>query len=249
MLASASPASIDAIIKRMENLLETIDHAQGRRVKLRKAEMDLNPQMGKIRDAMNNILRFSTRTGRSTVDNLFGGDCMRIARIRQCLQSARFSTAMGGNETMGGNEMKATALEACQAVENVLIEMGQGSQLRAAQENIVQEVANKEEMQMAKATDDAVYATLNDLGIHPTMSMTGVLHLGELKSNKTVRSDSSSPSTSYGRKSYVSWSDQVECLDRKVELFVSEMKSLVSMLEEWPKKIEEDAANIRGLSV
>jgi len=182
-MTGTTPADIDAIIESLERHLERMHKADGDGygglVQLRKAEMDLNLQMGRVRDAMLEAVTVSKRMGRSGVDNLFGSNCMRIARIRHCLQSVQLSGAMGGNE------LKEGALQACQAVEGVLMSMGHGSRLQAAQQHVLREAARREQMQQSTAIDEQVNVMLKELGIDPVIGMSGVLHLRELKRSKS----------------------------------------------------------------
>lgn len=187
--AVSSAQDIDAIIRDMETALEGIQKAKGGMVKLRKAELNLNGAMERIRDAMLESLEASTGTDRQEVDDLFGGDCTRIARIQQCLEGARFTAAMGGEG------LKETAMKACISVIDVLNDMGRGAKLKAAQEEVLRKAAQKEEAAMNE-TIASVNATLQEFGVDVVVAAPVRAEIRRQKTmqrQKTMASDTGTP--------------------------------------------------------
>jgi len=93
-------------------------------------------------------------------------------------------------------------------------------------------------MQQSTAIDEQVNVMLKELGIDPVIGMSGVLHLRELKRSKSKSNLLSTKDD---------WQDSIDSLDQKVGLFVSEMKALASVLDEWPEKMKDDVAEIKVL--
>jgi len=122
---SLTEEAIDGILEKMQDSVMKIDELQGKMVKLRNAEVELLKQFEAARDYMNEMLKIPDR---ELLSNIFGGDCKRIAIIRQCLESAKFS------DMYAGDARRSDAMNSCETVEAVLNDLGFGDALRKALE-------------------------------------------------------------------------------------------------------------------
>lgn len=117
--------AIDGILEKMQDSVMKIDELQGKMVKLRNAEVELLKQFEAARDYMNEMVKIPDR---ELLSKIFGGDCKRIAIIRQCLESAKFS------DMYEGDARRADCMNSCETVEAVLNDLGFGDALRKALE-------------------------------------------------------------------------------------------------------------------
>jgi len=146
-----SEQAIDNILDKMQDAVIKIDELQGKMVKLRNAEVELLKQFEAGRNYMMDMLQNPTN-GREGLQNIFGGDCKRIARIRMCLETAKFS------DMYASDQRHPDCLNACESVEQVLKDLGLGWALRQALEQQKEALKarrsglNVEEMQAAVAT-------------------------------------------------------------------------------------------------
>merc|ERR1719436_2058655 len=108
---------LDKLLIKMEAAVSFVDECQGKAVKLRKAETDLLQRFEDARDFMMKVLQMKD-PGREALMSMFGGDCVRIARIRTCLESAKFS------DMYATDERTPQCLSACESVEKVLDDLG-----------------------------------------------------------------------------------------------------------------------------
>lgn len=123
----AGEKEIDAILDKMQNSMEQMEALQGKMVKLRNAETECLKAFEAARDIMLEMLS-KPDPGRELLQNIFGGDCVRIARIRLCLDTAKFSDGNAKDQRINGCNEAATS------VEKVLEDLGLGAALRAAME-------------------------------------------------------------------------------------------------------------------
>lgn len=117
---------IDAILERMEVAIQKVDECQGAIVKLKKAEVDLLKCFEEARDFMLQMLKNESR---ETLQNMFGGDCKRIASINGCLERAQF-----GDKGNQNDQRTDGCKKACESVEQILEDLGLGWKLRQALE-------------------------------------------------------------------------------------------------------------------
>jgi hypothetical protein len=120
-------AKIDPVIDRMEKSLEKIELYQNKKAKLPGAELDLLKQLEDARDLMNDCMK-KTANDRTQLEAVFGGDCMRIRRIRaalECLDERPLSDMNKNDQRLKG------AHNACDSVIKVLEDMGYGWLLRS----------------------------------------------------------------------------------------------------------------------
>merc|ERR1711957_249007 len=120
-------AKIDPVIDRMEKSLEKIELYQNRKAKLPGAELDLLKQLEDSRDLMLDILK-KTAKDRGDLELVFGGDCLRIRRIRATMEvlDERSLSDMNKND----QRLKGCH-DACDSVIKVLEDMGYGWLLRS----------------------------------------------------------------------------------------------------------------------
>lgn len=119
----ASAEEIDQLLKSMEASVIKIDVAQGSIVKLPKAELDFLVHVEHLRDAIADILKSGDR---DILKSIFGGDCVRTARLSTTLSAVRLSE-------MNANDQRLhTCQNSCQAVVDVLNDMDLGFVLEQA---------------------------------------------------------------------------------------------------------------------
>lgn len=123
-----STEAIDSIVEAMEDATMKMEELQGKVVKLRNAEVACLQQFEAARDYMMELLQRPDE-GRENLQKIFGGDCIRIAQIRTCLDSAKFS------DMYKGDQRHPDCANACESVEKVLHDLGLGAALRAAMES------------------------------------------------------------------------------------------------------------------
>eukprot|EP00928_Gymnodinium_smaydae_P069318 TRINITY_DN5275_c0_g1_i1.p1 TRINITY_DN5275_c0_g1~~TRINITY_DN5275_c0_g1_i1.p1 ORF type:complete len:811 (+),score=140.84 TRINITY_DN5275_c0_g1_i1:48-2435(+) len=105
--------------------IERVKTSQGSAVRLPKAELELLGHIEVARDLM--LQALVNQAGRAELQEVFGGDCSRIARLRAICEDVEFS------EMNQGDQRVPTCLRACESVEKVLVESGDGVALRRAQ--------------------------------------------------------------------------------------------------------------------
>jgi hypothetical protein len=119
--------AIDGIVGKMQDSVQKVDDLQGKMVKLRNAEVELLKSFEAARNYMLEMLQ-KPDEGREALQNIFGGDCVRIARIRLCLDSAVLSDMYASDARF------PDCRNACESVEKVLEDLGLGAALRRALE-------------------------------------------------------------------------------------------------------------------
>eukprot|EP00928_Gymnodinium_smaydae_P059595 TRINITY_DN4298_c0_g1_i1.p1 TRINITY_DN4298_c0_g1~~TRINITY_DN4298_c0_g1_i1.p1 ORF type:complete len:1017 (-),score=123.88 TRINITY_DN4298_c0_g1_i1:34-3084(-) len=151
----STPEDLDATIARMERGLESIIKARSRgsAVLLYAAEVDVLKSLEAARDVMMAALRNSRDRG--PFAQLFGGDCMRIARIRAVLNSVEFS------KVHSNDQRNSLCSNACRSVEDVLKDSGLGDALRRAQGKESDMLGQRQ----LEAALEEVGATVAELGI------------------------------------------------------------------------------------
>lgn len=121
---------IDHVIHMMLTAINKVKQAAGSFVKLPKAELDLLAQIEIARDVIMEVLK--NQYDRTLLHDIFGGDCARIVRIRAMCEGITFSQMNQGDQRL------PTCLRACESVEKVLIDLGEGEALRKAQSSIAE---------------------------------------------------------------------------------------------------------------
>jgi len=119
---------IDEIVAKMECALvfARVETARGGVVRLSKAELELFAHMETARNFMMSVLQ-SEKADRKLLSQFFGGDCIRISRIRAVLESVQVLWPNSGEPRL------RACLNACESVEQVLGDLGLGFALRLAQ--------------------------------------------------------------------------------------------------------------------
>lgn len=120
-----SPSGMDEVLNRMSAKLAKMDSSRGSTVGLPRAELELLAQIEISRDFMMDILR--KQGERQLLQDIFGGDCARIARLRVLCESVEFS------EMNAGDQRLKTCLSACESMEQVLKDLGLDESLCQAQ--------------------------------------------------------------------------------------------------------------------
>lgn len=121
-----TPEDLDKMLKDLEAALARVEANQTSRVALPKCELELLLHLGDCRDFMIDVLQ--SPGDRSALQDIFGGDCVRICRILAVLESAKFS------EMNANDQRLLTCTSACESVVKVLEDLGLGWALRQAQE-------------------------------------------------------------------------------------------------------------------
>jgi len=116
---------IDGIIDKMEKSIQKMEDLQGKVVKLKNAEVETLTQFELGRNFMMELLQ-NKEHGREKLQNIFGGDCSRIARLASCVEQAKFS------DMYAGDARHPDCRNACQSIEQVLADLGLGFALRKA---------------------------------------------------------------------------------------------------------------------
>lgn len=132
-----SEVEIDGIVAKMEDAVSQVDAAQGGLVQLPRAELELLTQVEAARNFMMQVLQ-SENQDRKNLSLIFGGDCVRISRVRAVLESAELQTACTERDLR-----IRSCLSACESVEKVLGDLGLGFALRLAQAMEKDRMANR----------------------------------------------------------------------------------------------------------
>lgn len=132
--------TIDKIIDKMEKSIQKMEELQGKVVKLKNAEVETLTQFELGRNFMMELLQ-NKEHGREKLQNIFGGDCKRIARIACCVEQAKFS------DMYATDARHPDCKNACQSIEQVLADLGLGFALRKALEE------QKERMQKSRSVE------------------------------------------------------------------------------------------------
>jgi len=130
-----SPEAFDDILSQMEDCFCKLEAAQDSVVQRSKAELNLLVKLEWARDFMDKIVRM--QGSRSDLENIFGGDCMRISRTRAVLEAADFSDMNAEDQRL------STCWSACESVEKVLSDLGLGMTLGRAQQQQRQVLQHK----------------------------------------------------------------------------------------------------------
>lgn len=166
---------IDAILERMEVAIQKVDECQGAIVKLKKAEVDLLKCFEEARDFMLQMLKNESR---ETLQNMFGGDCKRIASINGCLERAQF-----GDKGNQNDQRTDGCKKACESVEQILEDLGLGWKLRQALEEARVRQRSKSEFKpegIAAELQQALNKTLDENLIDRILACTEIAELAEL---------------------------------------------------------------------
>lgn len=129
LTGSDAAAAMDAGVASMEKALAEADVAKssGSAVLLQRYELELLGHMEAARGLMMSVLQGESKE-RKVLQEVFGGDCSRISKVRALLESA---------EKLGipsrGKDRAENCLRACESVENVLADLGLGWALKLAQ--------------------------------------------------------------------------------------------------------------------
>jgi len=127
--AACTEEVIDGLLAKIEATLLKIEAAKGSSVKLAMLETNLLTVDEKVRDSMVALIQDSEDKDRKKMIAIFGGDCVRIARMRAYLEAA---TKL--SEKTAKDQRIAMCLQNCEIIESVLIEKGLGGRLREARE-------------------------------------------------------------------------------------------------------------------
>ncbi|CAE8586041.1 unnamed protein product, partial [Polarella glacialis] len=120
-------AHMDKVIDRMLAANKKAKSSKGSIVSLPKAELDLLSQIELARDFIMEVLK--NQNDRTQLQDVFGGDCTRLASIRAICESIEFSDMNKGDQRL------STCLRACASVENIVVDLGFGEDLRKAQDS------------------------------------------------------------------------------------------------------------------
>jgi len=115
---------IDATLMSMDAAVAQLNDAGNNAVKRPSAELDLLAQLELVRDFAMALLRQSG--DRTRLVEVFGGSCRRIGRVQAVLDSVQFSRMNAHDQRLH------TCRSACLSVEQVLIDLGFESVLRAS---------------------------------------------------------------------------------------------------------------------
>jgi len=126
-----TPAGVDQAIVKMEILFKKVQASKDSIVKLPKAELELLQHFEAMSECITETMQ--KHSDRSVLDELFGGDCTRVARIEAVLSAVEFS------DMNKADQRKARLERGCKSVDGVLIDKGLGAKLKAAQ--IIEEKA------------------------------------------------------------------------------------------------------------
>jgi len=113
-----TPEAFDDLLDKIEDSVRRLRAAQGSMVKQTKAELNLLEHVESARYFMNEVLR----EGRCRLQIIFGGDSVRISRIRAALDAANFS------EMNAHDQRLSSCLGVCESVEKVVLEQGLGQE-------------------------------------------------------------------------------------------------------------------------
>jgi len=116
--------AVDTLLDKIEQTLLKVEDAQGKSVKLMKLETDLLGLIEKARDTMISSIQNTGDKDRKLLIAVFGGDCVRISRMRAYLEAAKLS------EKNAADQRLPMCLSTCDIIERVLTEKGLGDKLR-----------------------------------------------------------------------------------------------------------------------
>jgi len=121
-----TPAGMDRVLTQMTAGIASVESSQGSVVKLPKSELDLLKQIEIARDFMLDVLK-NPDPGRVLLQEIFAGDCTRIARIQSVCENVEFFS-----EANSEDQRLRMCLSACESVEKVLVDLGMGETLAKA---------------------------------------------------------------------------------------------------------------------
>eukprot|EP00928_Gymnodinium_smaydae_P080512 TRINITY_DN64197_c0_g1_i1.p1 TRINITY_DN64197_c0_g1~~TRINITY_DN64197_c0_g1_i1.p1 ORF type:complete len:703 (-),score=144.38 TRINITY_DN64197_c0_g1_i1:61-2169(-) len=110
-------AAMDGHLRGLERSLLHLDASRGKAVKLQRAELDILDGLGAARDLMMVVLQ-NGGSSRAALKSSFGGDCVRISRVRAVLDSMKLSDSSAADFRV------LSCRRACEAVEQVLADLG-----------------------------------------------------------------------------------------------------------------------------
>lgn len=109
---------------KLEKVLLKIEDAKGSNIKLMKLEIDFLSLVEQARDTMMGCIQNPDDKDRKELIHIFGGDCVRISRMRAYLEAAKLS------EKNATDQRLPSCLSTCDIIERVLIEKGFSDNLR-----------------------------------------------------------------------------------------------------------------------
>jgi len=115
---------VDKRLDEMDKAFEKVQAAQGSTVKLPSAELNLLAVLEQLREAMLDALM---ATDRSRLTDIFGGSCVRLARIRAVLDKLELSPMNASDQRLD------TCLGAIESCEQVLVDLGFTDELHKAE--------------------------------------------------------------------------------------------------------------------
>lgn len=99
---------IDSLLVGIEISLQKVDATQGSLVKRTKAELDLLAKLEGARDSAATILKSGDR---ALLQEIFGGDCTRIARLRAAVNAVRLSKMNRNDQRLPTCEKMVSSVE------------------------------------------------------------------------------------------------------------------------------------------
>merc|ERR1719271_1818024 len=132
----ATPESVDTLLDTIEKTLIKVQDAlpDGKApsaVKLQRGEHDLLSFIEKARDTMMGCVQDKSDRDRKKMTELFGGDCVRISRMRAYLEATKLS------EKHSADQRLPMCISTCDIVERVLTEKGLGQRLQEANKRFI----------------------------------------------------------------------------------------------------------------
>eukprot|EP00929_Paragymnodinium_shiwhaense_P101212 TRINITY_DN64115_c0_g1_i1.p1 TRINITY_DN64115_c0_g1~~TRINITY_DN64115_c0_g1_i1.p1 ORF type:complete len:405 (+),score=102.55 TRINITY_DN64115_c0_g1_i1:63-1277(+) len=123
----STPEDLDRLLRALDIAFLRVHDAKGYSVRLPSAEIDLLKVLEKVRDLMSDVLKSGSR---QKLQDLFGGECTRITRIRALLDASNFS------EMNAGDQRLRMCAETCTTIEKLLTELGLKEALQKARERV-----------------------------------------------------------------------------------------------------------------
>ncbi|CAK0789947.1 unnamed protein product, partial [Prorocentrum cordatum] len=143
MASPRTAEEIDQLLDEAGTIIGNIERDAARKVKAQAHEADMLRCIEQLRDSMSAAMGPSER---GLLCQLFGGDCTRIARIRETLAAAKFST-----EANRADPRTVSCTEHCSIVEGVLRDLGHAAALSKAQAAIAKQMLAERQARLAKA--------------------------------------------------------------------------------------------------
>jgi len=137
---STDAGGVDELVDNLESALKRVEAAEGGSVRLTASEVELRERCQQIRDLMLEVLIDDSH--RARLLHVFGGECLRIGRIRAVLDTSKSVLASKTDESSDEDFPKdmiqdtifSTCLETCLSIEEVLRDLGHDKALSSAKE-------------------------------------------------------------------------------------------------------------------